>query len=372
MELHKAVIHELIKEPARDGNPAIEAHLEESEQLLDAETEATISLVESIQSLYGTKGNSSSQGRFDFDGGYTFPAQLNEYIDSNGDDDSFLEMSLNAMANLVRESASQNFATGGYIVFAFFTQNGEDFVLAAMVKKRDGITLKNLVPETVQEVDLSKLHQAIKINISRYLLILEAEDRENVDAHATYLSFISPKANSSASGYFISAFGCSDAIPVGILTKNAISAVKSFFSEDERLEHLASRAYDNVVGYLEETLRRDDPSCSLDELNHLVNAIIPPELSDELADSFSVYANQEPYFLPENFYTNSSEVKKAKRVSLKGLEGAWSLNVEKRFLGESINDDIQFIDSGSRSEIRIRNLSDKIIEQLREVMSDRG
>lgn len=372
MQLQKAVIHELVKEPAKDGNPAIEAHVSEAEQLLDADNEATVHLVESIQGLYGTKGNSSSQGRFDFEGGYTFPEQLNQYIDSAGDDDSFLDMTLNAMANLVRESSSENFATGGYIVFAFYLQNGEEFVLAAMVKKRDGITLKNLVPETVQEVDLSKLHQAIKINLSRYLLVKEADERENVDGQATYLSFISPKANSSASGYFISAFGCSDAIPAGVLTKNAISAVKNFFNGDERLEHLASRAYDQVIGYLEDTLDRDDPSCSLDELNHLVNALIPADLSAELADSFPVFANQEPYFLPESFYTNSSAVKKAKRVNLKGLEGAWSLNVEKRVLGATVDDDIQFIDNGIGSEIRIRNLSDKIIEQLRDVISDRG
>lgn len=371
MELYKAVIHELVKEPGRDGSPAVPASIIEADSLLDSTNEPTVKLIESIQSLYGTKGNASSQGTFDFSGAYAFPGQFNDYIDSSGEDEDFLEMTMSAMNNLLREASGENFATGGYIVFAYYSQNGDEFVLGAMVKKRDGITLKDLVPETVQEVDLSKLHQAVKVNLSRYLQVMEAQESDEELAHSAYLTFISPKANKAASGYFISAFGCSDAIPAKTLTENVIEAVRNFFSDNEALEPYSGQAYDSVVSYLDSTLKKDDKTCVLEEVNHLVNALIPVELSEEFTDTFASYANDDPYYIPERFYTNSTAVTKAKKVSVKGLDGAWSLNVEKRVLGTTINDDVQFVNQGAQSYLTIRNLSDEIREKLLSALRDR-
>ncbi|GGZ75263.1 nucleoid-associated protein [Paraglaciecola chathamensis] len=371
MELHKAVIHELVKEPAKGENNAIPASIIEAEDLLDSADEPTIKLIESIQSLYGTKGNASSQGTFDSNGAYTFPAEFNNYIDSNGEDNDFLKMTMNAMENLVKEAKDENFATGGYIVFAFYSQNGEEFVLGAMVKKRDGITLKNLVPETVQEVDLSKLHQAVKVNLTRYLAVKDAEEADDQDTYAPYLSFISPKLNKNAAGYFMSAFGCTDAIPAKILTESAINAVRDFFSDNQELENYSTEAYDSVVSYLDSTLKREDKSCVLEELNHLVNQLIPIELAEKYTDKFVVFANNEPYCIPERFYTNSSAVTKAKKLNIKGLHGAWSLNVEKRVLGSSVNDDVQFVHRGAESYVTIRNLPEKIIDKLVIALDDR-
>ncbi|WP_334030359.1 nucleoid-associated protein [Alteromonas sp. P256] len=372
MELHRAIIHELVKQPAKDGNPEVKAHYVEAEGLLDSTNELTIKLIESIQSLYGTKGNASAQGTFDRSGAYVFPERFNDFIDSAGEDDDFFNLTLDAMKSLVKEAKDENFATGGYIVFAFYTQNAEEFLLGAMVKKRDGIRLKNLVPETVQEVDLSKLHQAIKVNLSRYLHVLEAEEAQEEGAHSAYLSFISPKANQDASGYFISAFGCSDAIPARTLTENAILAVRNFFERSDDLNFLAVDAKDEVVDYLDATIKdkAKNKTCALDDLNHLVNSMLPVEHAEKYRDTFVPFANEEPYCLPERFITNALVVRRAKKVNVRGMKGMWSLNVEKRILGTTVNHDVQFVEQGENSYLTIRNLSENIIQKLNAALAD--
>lgn len=114
MELLQAVIHELVKEPAKDKRPAIGPTFDEASRQLDVTEEPTIKLVESIKSLYGKKGNYSSQGTFDLeDTSQTFPREFEEFTASTGDDDAFFELTIQTMKNLVSKSSSENFATGG-------------------------------------------------------------------------------------------------------------------------------------------------------------------------------------------------------------------------------------------------------------------
>ncbi|MBU1557267.1 MAG: nucleoid-associated protein [Gammaproteobacteria bacterium] len=370
MDLICAVIHELVKEPAREDSPAIEAHYVEAENLLDVTSEPTYELVKSIQSLYGTKGNASSKGTFETNGAYTFPTQFLSFVDSIGDDDAFLALTNSAMVNLVEKAGSQNFATGGYVVFAYYQQGGHGYILAAMVKKRDGISLVNLEPKVIQEVDLSKIHQAIRINISSYMDARDAEELGDA-INGAYLTFISPKNNKSASGYFITAFGCTNAIESATSTKNAIEAVTQFFERDERLEHLSNNAHDRVVELLENILTRDDKTCSIDEINHVVNSLIPVELADELNDTFVEFANNPPFNVPDSFYTHSGEIRKAKKVLLKDTGGSWSLNFEKRVFGTNPSADIQYCPTPDGGYITIRNLSDRIRTKIEEVLRER-
>jgi nucleoid-associated protein len=367
--LQKAIIHELIKEPAKKNIPEIRASVAFAPELLDVKDQATITLVESIQSLYGTKGNASSQGTFEFDESYNFPGQFSQFIDSEITEASFLTLTKRSMNNLRNTASSKNFATGGYIVFAYYTQNQKAFMLTAMVKKKNGIKLDHrFKPETIQEVDLSKLHQAIKVNVVNYLTAIECK-KNDLPYSGSYLSFISPKSNTS-SGYFISAFGCTDALPAEVSTTNALEAVVQFFEANESISNLKNVAHDRVIKHFEETLTRTDKTCSIDDLNQIVNGFIPISDEDNLIDTFVEFANNDPFNVPDIFYTHSTVVKKAKKIQLKGHDGAWVLNFDKRMLGTTDNADIQYSKKGKGSII-IRNLSTEIKQELIEAISKR-
>lgn len=368
MELIKTVIHELIKQPAKNDTPEVPAQVSLANELLDVSQPAVIKLVESIQSVYGTKGNSSSQGTFELNGSFQFPTRFSKFLNNKINDTSFLQLTTHSMHIIRNKAADKNFATGGYIVFAYYKQNNQPFVIAAMVKKKDGIQLTNLKPETIQEVDLSKLHQAIKINIHNYLDAMEKIEN-NLEFSGSYLSFISPKSNLSTSGYFISAFGCTDALPAATATNNAIEAVVQFFEDDDKLKHLKNEAYDKVVGLLESTLKKEEKTCSIDELNHLVNSLVPSDIYQEYLDTFVKFSNNDPFNVPDMFYTHSTTVTKAKKVNLKGLDGAWTLKFDKRLLGTDENSDIQY-NSSNGGSLTLRNLDpetkNEILKSLKE------
>jgi nucleoid-associated protein len=335
----------------------------------------SLTLVESIRSLYGSRGNYSSQGSFDEESRTnTFPSQFGTFVDSSGDDDCFFQLSLDAMAQLVEKSSTQNFATGGYVLFAHYISRGQNFFIVAMVKKKDGITLTNLKPKNIQEVDLSKLHQAIRINITGYLQAL-AEIKNNQPNKISYLSFISPSSNQGASGYFIKAFGCSDAIATFKATNAALDAVNAYFGQDNKISHLKALANDRVISLFEDLLEREDDNeriCTLELLNESVRSVIISNDVESIPDDFMEFANGENFSVPNSFYPSKTAVSKAKRVRLKSESNTWSLNFEKRVFGDTPNADIQYQrGDGDDASILIRNLPKKIKEQLEKVIKER-
>jgi nucleoid-associated protein len=374
MQLLQAVIHELVKVPAKDGRPAVGPNYIEAPEQLDISEEPTVKLIESIKSLYGNKGNYSSQGTFDIeDSSQTFPTNFSNFIESSGDDDSFLDLTIQTMDNLVSESSNENFATGGYIVFAHYMQTEQNYFLVAMVKKKDGITLVNLRPETIQEVDLSKLHQAIRVNNTSYLHAMEQVSEEQ-PFEGSYLSFISPVSNRGASSYFIKAFGCHNAIPAKKATRGAFDAVKYFFETNEALRQLKSEAVDSVVDLFNQLLSNDEEGriCTLEMLNDTINTVISYHNVENAPDNFMDVANGEDFNVPDNFYPNQEAVTEQTRLKLKGLNGAWTLNLEKRVFGTSADSEIQFVNNANANQasIVIRNLSDDLISKLQRASQD--
>ena len=369
MQILQVVIHELIKEPARNGSPAIQAHFSEANELLDITHPATIKLVENIQKLYGTRGNYSSQGTFDLDNrSYTFPTDFREFADSSGDEDCFSVLSIKSMEALVEKSSQQNFATGGYIVFSHYEQNGQNFLLVAMVKKKDGITLIDLKPENIDQVDLSKLHQAIKINIGKYAQAMEHLERDT-PFEGSYLSFISSASEKGASGYFIQAFGCKDAIPSEQATESTFDAIKYFLDSYDQLKPLQNQAQDAVISLFSDKLsneQSEDRICTLEEINSTIQTIIDANDIQDVTNNFMDIANSEDFSVPNSFYPNKKCISKLTRLKLKAPGGIWDFNFEKRLFGDSTEDQIQYVrsDANNESSIVIRNLPEKVIELL--------
>ncbi|MFT4926184.1 MAG: nucleoid-associated protein [Phenylobacterium sp.] len=362
MELQQAIIHELVKEKKQKDAPDVEPQVLEG-QLLDVESDAVKTLVDSILNIYGTKGNSSARGTFNKVDDYSFPKHVDHFIeDANLD---FKALSIQAMACLKKASKDKNFATGGYLVFGYYKSAIGETILIAMVKKRKGITLRNLIPETVQEVDLSKLHQAVRINVAKYKDWSQQEALEEVELNSvnSYLSFVSPKVNEETSGYFIEAIGCTNAIADKQATKDVIAAVGAFFNSDEQLKPLKKDAKEEVASKLYEISKSDNPECSLDTVDAWVTAIIPEELQDRYANKFTQHANNEPFNVPSVFKSNSTEAKKGLNVKIGNTKEGWSLNLARYLLGTQGDATIQY--DQDEHLIIIRDLSDAVEKNIR-------
>lgn len=243
-----------------------------------------------------------------------------------------------------------------------------------MVKKKDGITLINLRPETIQEVDLSKLHQAIRINNSSYHQAMELV-AQGQPFEGPYLSFISPVSNQGASGYFIKAFGCHDAIPAKQATSGAFDALKFYFEINENIRHLKSEAVDSLVRLFNELLDSDDEEnriCTLEMVDERINSIISYHNIQDPPNNFMDIANSDDFNVPGSFYPNKQAVTEQTRVKLKGLNGAWTLNFEKRVFGQSSESEIRYNPqtSGNQASLTISNLSPELLEILEKALED--
>ncbi|MNF48312.1 Nucleoid-associated protein YejK [compost metagenome] len=333
--------------------------------VLDTENRALQFLVEGINGLIGKEGNSVVYGQFANDGRQgPFPDQFTAFVDVQDDEDQFIALTHLAMDQLVDQAGKQVLATGGHILCARYTSGVSDFFLVASMKERGGIQLdENYVPKEIQEVDLSKVQQAARINLESFVAIkaaaaavAEDEDAEEVDS--TYLCFISRGRDSQASDYFISALGCAKGVASGRATKNAIDYVDRFFRDKKLLKPFAYKAKEAVIKYLQDQLADGKPA-RLDAICHVAVQHVPADLVDEFS-GLKDYLNNEKHRVPDDFTVNPKSLKEKTRI--KGDAANWSLQFERGALGKEPASDVYYDEA--RKKLTLSNLTNELIEVI--------
>lgn len=359
MILRHAIIHEIIKDKVEKGVPQ-KAPVIDWGELLDVKSESIINFIDSIRKIYGTKDNNSSSGTFEKTdkAERVFSTELDDYLEFDAVDDdeekaAFKQLSHQTMIRLKDKIDGNNFATGGYIVFGHYVPENRDFdstgmLLITMVKNKNGIRLVNLVPTATQTVDLSKLHQAVRVDIEKYVNWIDSNDPDEEQFQA-YLTFISPKASEKTTGYFIKAIGCSNAYSNRVATNSVIRAVKDFFKQDDRMKELNREAKEIIATKLYELSQNKDEDkkiCTLDTLDHWVNSILPDECLPGFENKFSEFANKEPYNVPASFVSNASAAKESMKLKIDAK--GWKMDFDKKLLGLDENATIYFDEKNGR------------------------
>ncbi|KPA89332.1 nucleoid-associated protein [Pseudomonas asplenii] len=359
---HTEYVGEVVKKevPLQPDNPALQ------------------SLVQGINGLIGKEGNSVVYGQFaaeDRQG--PFPRRFASYVGAPGDPQEFIALTHLAMDELVDQASKQVLSTGGHILCAQYSSGGGEYFLVASMKERGAIQLdENYVPTAIQEIDLSKVQQAARINVDRFLAAqveqqaedtsevgAEVADREELDT--TYLCFISRGRDSQASDYFITALGCAKGVASGRATKNAIDQVNRFFRDKKPLRALAYRAKDAVVRYLQKQLDEGKPA-RLDAICHVAVQHVPPELVDEIV-GLKDYLNNEKNRVPEDFTVNATSLRQKTRI--KGEATNWMLQFDRGALGEDPTADVYY-DSGKR-KLTLSNLNAELVDLIEKELKAR-
>jgi nucleoid-associated protein len=136
---------------------------------LDVSKPLVITLADKLASLVSLNSGSLQYGQFSDDRHEgRFPGAVEQLL-AKSTNKSFFSMTSVAMDELKRNVNGVNFATGGYVCFLVYTSGGDDFLLVAMIKEREALQLtEDFEPKEIIEIDLSKLHQAARINLNRY------------------------------------------------------------------------------------------------------------------------------------------------------------------------------------------------------------
>lgn len=340
--------------------------------ILQPDNPALQSLVQGINGLIGKEGNSVVYGQFASDDRQgPFPQRFAEFVTGPDEPQRFIDLTHLAMDELVDQASKQVLSTGGHILCAQYTSAGESFFLVASMKERGAILLdKDYVPTAIQEIDLSKVQQAARINVDRFQAIHAAEEAAQGDQGAeegagaddemdvTYLCFISRGRDSQASDYFIAALGCAKGVASGRATKNAIEQVHKFFRDKKPLRTLAYRAKDAVVRYLQKQLE-DGKSARLDAICHVAVQHVPAELVEEI-QGLKDFLNHEKNRVPDDFTVNSTSLRQKTRI--KGEASNWVLQFDRGALGEEPAADVYY--DPTKRKLTLSNLSVELVELI--------
>ena len=327
--ISKAVIHALNKEQHKPIKPS-----DIRTKLLDPDHSAVFKVVDGVISIYGTRKNNAHFGTFNKgEGRGSFPDSFEKYWKGKSRaEEEFLGLTHNAMDRFYDKASSNHASSGGYILFAEYTQNKKTYLLIAMVKQKPGITLsENLEPEELMHLDLSKVHQAARISFSKRDAYEAADATKKQELN--YLSFVSPSTSKAASGYFVMALGCSQGTASATATKTLITESRKFFQDNPDLKPNKEYFMAELLEHLRAKEEKKE-SVKLSEIENIARKHIPEDLSDEaddIAEKLLSHLNSEDCGVPVEFPVSSTALKRFTHIS--GEADSWKTSFNRTALG---------------------------------------
>jgi nucleoid-associated protein YejK len=349
VELKNLVIREL------QVNEGQQPFISDLGGLCDTDNPFALETVTSLNSALARRAT-LTHGAFNYDNqdGSVFISAFEHYVASEQNPDDFLTLADVGIDQLAfaMSKVSVASASGGYIIFSQFQDDKFEYLLVGLVKNRTGISFnENLHPTEVCEVDLGKLHQAAKINISSYKL-----------AKDSYLSFMGGKDKTDAA-FFANAFGCTDVVPSKKSTSELIRAARDFCTSNGMNEK-REQVVDDVVSYLS-SQRSDKQSANLPDVEQILNSHVPNERAEELTGTFSKFANGNEYSVSQEFQPHNHTLTALTKVKAKADN--WSLDFSKKSLGiEGSGKDIEFDEQTNC--ITLKRLPSRVVEQIKQAM----
>lgn len=361
--INHIIVHELIKKQHKDIDVS-----NMRKTVLKPELPTVVKLLEDIVSVYGKKQNRSHYGIFSpGNTGNAFPKAYDAYVKfNNAPEAEFIALTVATMKRLESSANSEKASTGGYIVFADYISANERFLLIAMIKQTSGIRLtEKLEPEELTQLDLTKLHQAAKINFGKYSDFQKADDEARKELN--FLSFISPVANKSAAGYFITALGCSAGSTSRQATESVIKEARKFFRNNADLKANTDSFMSDLYEYLNS---RRGGSVTLSEIGAVARKHMPVALGDkqeELEEALLNHLNSEECGVPTEFPPDQKSVHKMTHLKVQGDK--WDMEFQKDALGDTDAADVYF--DRKNGKLIISSLPDTVKEVIEEVLTGR-
>lgn len=338
--LNNVIVHELLKEGKKPMIPGKRMKLRDA--TLDSSNEIVLKLINEINELYGRKGNSAYYGVFKEE--LTERGPVPDAIESytclaKPSSQDFIDLSVGIMNKLADEAEKQLWSSGGVIVFADYVRDGINFFLVTMIKQKEGIRLSSkLEPELLEQLDLTKINQAARINFDKFLKYQNSSAIDKQDL--SYLSFISTTTQQTASGYFILALGCDKGITSNNATKSLPTEVMRFFNKHTEIKKHARDFKNEVINYINIQFESKKPAklSDISAMAYKHMTYLDEQTRETLSNGLATYLNSEEVRIPVEFNVSRSGLNQLLNIKYKG--DGYSFNFEKALLGTTGDADI--------------------------------
>jgi nucleoid-associated protein len=367
-ELKLAIIHSLEKTKG-----VLSATARTRNTVLDIRKPVIKDLAEKLAKLVGKDGSSVYWGQFGTNRREgLFPSHVQSLI-SDCTEETFIAMSKVAMEELRRKASDESFATGGHVCFFVYCTQMSSFLLVAMVKERGGMVLSaDLEPTEITEIDLSKLHQAARINLNRYGEFLTPTGGEEISvpdasedsAEKTYLCFINRKSQSEVAEYFVEALGCEKGVASGRTTKAVVTEIRKFIKSIPEIKEKAPAVRLAVIEYLQ--AQEDGGMVSLNKVVAVARNAVGVDLEHHV-NGLKDHLNSEGVQIPDEFPVSATALRSYTRIS--GKASRWQLSFENGALGER---DAEIIYDASEKSLKLTQLPPGMIAKVEETLAARA
>jgi len=309
MDIRHIIVHSIEKDQHQD-QADIDIHLREEELPVD---DRVISLLDGVREVYTNKTGKAfgelGEDRF-------FSRELRRLYEGNMD---FIEFTNVAMNELKGHLAAQPLATGGYLLFSDFENNGRHYFMVVMLKSKDGLSFDDeLELMDAHHLDLDKLHFAARVDVNSW----QSEDDGN------NVSFVKGRASTSVTLYFKEFLGIEEFSESVKTTQNLVTAVTNYCRQELELGNEDIEAYKKTVhDYCKMKNENEDP-IFLDELSRY--------LDEENPTRFMEYA-QENYVIPNEFQVDKNRLRRFLRYS--GQDKGVSVSFTSEVFGSRVKYD---------------------------------
>lgn len=367
-ELKFAIIHSLEKTKG-----ALSASVRTRDKVLDIQKPVIKDLAETLAKLVGKDGSSVYWGQFGANRREgLFPSHV-QPLTSDCTEAAFIAMSKVAMEELRGKASEESFATGGHVCFFVYRIQMSNFLLIAMVKERGGMVLSaNLEPTQITEIDLSKLHQAARINLDRYGAFLEPANGKAISAPAasedstekTYLCFINRKSQSDVAEYFVEALGCEKGVASGRTTKAVVTEIGKYVKSIPEIKEKAPAVRLAVIEYLQ--AQEDGAMMSLDKVVAVARNAVGVDLEQHVK-GLKDRLNGEGVQIPDEFPVSATALRSYTRIS--GKASRWQISFENGALGKH---DSEIIYDTNEKSLKFTQLPPEMIAKVEEALAARA
>lgn len=299
---------------------------------LDCNSPIVIKLSQELIQKYGKKYNTVTYSSFDTDKirRGKFPDAFQKYHSlKRKTKQAFIDLSVLVMNELATKASKIKSSSGGYILFLDYFYDKNSYLVIAMIKQKDALTITdNLNLEELLSIDLSKIHQATRINCTHYSQALASKNDDNF-----YLSFVSSATDGNTSSYFITALGCQKNTSASKMTKNIIDVSEAFFENDPEIKKYTNDFKDELIKYL-------TYCCDKKQMATLEQVISKARLildlsgfqnSNQKADELLEILNSESVNISAAFNVNKDQLNKMLKVKLENDD--YTLNFARKLLG---------------------------------------
>lgn len=366
--LHHAIVHQLLKEQYIDVDPTNKYN--KRTNVLDAKSPKVIKLVQELLTKYGKQYNTAMYGIFDPDKTRRgkFPDLFEKYQSiKKATDADFIKLSSQVMDELSKEANKIKSSSGGYIFFFDYTVNAVSYLVIAMIKQKNSLTITNVLDlDDILSIDLSRLHQATRINFKQFSEALKNKSEDN-----TYLSFVSPVSNGNTSGYFITALGCQKNTTASKMTTNLIKCSEIFFKNDLELKPYARKFKDELIKYLSDCCHKKimatlDKVIDIAKVN--MNKLETPIIEDK-TEKLVTLLNSDSVNISAYFNVNKKALNNFVKVKVENED--FNLSFTGKLLGSTKSHKVFFDKNNGRHGKLIFDLDEKTSETVREALKNK-